>query len=139
MGWLPENATKTWLFAKLDANSGKLVIKWTDMAETVTTKEGTFEIRSEAHGPHWVAWLARTADGGAGAGGAARRPDTGRSRSTRAPMGGAPLVLLRDPRTQFRGDRDGTAVARPITCSIKPQYVPFASSETTDNPGSSVR
>ncbi len=32
------------------------------MAETVTTKEGTFEIRSEAHGPHWVAWLARTAD-----------------------------------------------------------------------------
>jgi len=34
------------------------------MAETVTTKTGTFEIRSEAHGPHWVAWLARTADGG---------------------------------------------------------------------------
>ena len=34
------------------------------MAETVTTKEGTFEIRSEAHGPHWVAWIARTADGG---------------------------------------------------------------------------
>ena len=33
------------------------------MAETVTTKEGTFEIRSEAHGPHWVAWIARTADG----------------------------------------------------------------------------
>jgi hypothetical protein len=33
------------------------------MAETVTTKEGTFEIRSEAHGPHWVAWLTRTADG----------------------------------------------------------------------------
>lgn len=33
------------------------------MAETVTTKDGTFEIRSEAHGPHWVAWLARTADG----------------------------------------------------------------------------
>ena len=32
------------------------------MAETVTTKEGTFEIRSEAHGPHWVAWLARAAD-----------------------------------------------------------------------------
>jgi hypothetical protein len=29
----------------------------------VTTKEGTFEIRSEAHGPHWVAWLARTSDG----------------------------------------------------------------------------
>jgi hypothetical protein len=34
---------------------------------------------------------------------------------------------------------DGTAVARPITCSSQPQYVPFASSETTDNPGSSVR
>jgi hypothetical protein len=33
------------------------------MAETVTTKAGTFEIRSEAHGPHWVAWLARTVDG----------------------------------------------------------------------------
>lgn len=32
------------------------------MAETVTTKEGTFEILSEAHGPHWVAWLARTAN-----------------------------------------------------------------------------
>ncbi len=32
------------------------------MGETVSTKEGTFEIRSEAHGPHWVAWLARTAD-----------------------------------------------------------------------------
>jgi hypothetical protein len=34
------------------------------MAETVSTREGTFEIRSEAHGPHWVAWLSRTADGG---------------------------------------------------------------------------
>jgi hypothetical protein len=33
------------------------------MAETVTTREGTFEIRSEAHGPHWVAWLTRQADG----------------------------------------------------------------------------
>ena len=32
------------------------------MADTVTTKEGTFEIRSEAHGPHWVAWLASPAD-----------------------------------------------------------------------------
>ncbi|MCM3879351.1 MAG: hypothetical protein ND807_04500 [Vicinamibacterales bacterium] len=34
------------------------------MAESVTTAAGTFEIRSEAHGPHWVAWLSRTADGG---------------------------------------------------------------------------
>jgi hypothetical protein len=34
----------------------------TSMADTVTTREGTFEIRSEAHGVHWVAWLARTAD-----------------------------------------------------------------------------
>lgn len=34
------------------------------MAETVTTRDGTFEIRSEAHGPHWVAWLARTPDAG---------------------------------------------------------------------------
>ena len=33
------------------------------MAEPVTTKAGTFEIRSEARGPHWVAWIARTADG----------------------------------------------------------------------------
>lgn len=33
-----------------------------DMADTVTTKDGTFEIRSEAHGPHWVAWLAKTDD-----------------------------------------------------------------------------
>jgi hypothetical protein len=32
------------------------------MAETVTTSEGSFEIRSEAHGPHWIAWLARTSD-----------------------------------------------------------------------------
>ena len=31
------------------------------MADAVT-KEGTFEIRSEAHGLHWVAWLARTGD-----------------------------------------------------------------------------
>jgi hypothetical protein len=30
------------------------------MAETVTTRDGTFEIRSEAHGPHWVAWLSRS-------------------------------------------------------------------------------
>jgi hypothetical protein len=34
------------------------------MAETVTTRTGTFEIRSEAHGPHWVAWVARASDGG---------------------------------------------------------------------------
>jgi hypothetical protein len=34
------------------------------MGETITTQDGTFEIRSEAHGPHWVAWLARTSDGG---------------------------------------------------------------------------
>lgn len=33
------------------------------MSDTVTTKEGTFEIKSEAHGPHWVAWLASSADG----------------------------------------------------------------------------
>lgn len=30
------------------------------MAEPVTTRQGRFEIRSEARGPHWVAWLART-------------------------------------------------------------------------------
>ena len=33
------------------------------MADSVTTKDGTFEIRSEAHGPHWVAWIAKTSDG----------------------------------------------------------------------------
>jgi len=33
------------------------------MAESITTQKGTFEIRSEAHGPHWVAWLTRTTDG----------------------------------------------------------------------------
>jgi hypothetical protein len=35
------------------------------MAQTVTTQQGTYEIRSEAHGPHWVAWLASGADGAA--------------------------------------------------------------------------
>jgi hypothetical protein len=29
------------------------------MAEAVTTKKGDFEIHSEAHGPHWIAWLTR--------------------------------------------------------------------------------
>lgn len=29
------------------------------MAEAVTTRQGVFEIHSEAHGPHWVAWLTR--------------------------------------------------------------------------------
>jgi hypothetical protein len=33
------------------------------MSDTVTTQEGTFEIKSEAHGPHWVAWLASPTDG----------------------------------------------------------------------------
>lgn len=33
------------------------------MAETVTSNDGVFEIRSEAHGPHWVAWVTRTPDG----------------------------------------------------------------------------
>lgn len=33
------------------------------MPQTITTASGTLEIRSEAHGLHWVAWLARTADG----------------------------------------------------------------------------
>jgi len=50
--------------AKLRIQARKLVVKCATMPETVTTKDGTFEIRSEAHGPHWVAWLARTSDGG---------------------------------------------------------------------------
>jgi hypothetical protein len=29
------------------------------MAESVTTAQGSFQIHSEAHGPHWVAWLTR--------------------------------------------------------------------------------
>ena len=33
------------------------------MVNSVSSKLGTFEIRSEARGPHWVAWLTRTADG----------------------------------------------------------------------------
>lgn len=33
------------------------------VGEMVTTKNGTFEIRSEARGPHWIAWLARPSDG----------------------------------------------------------------------------
>jgi hypothetical protein len=44
-------------------NCIKTPIKCLDMADTITTRQGTFEIRSEAHGPHWVAWLARTSDG----------------------------------------------------------------------------
>ena len=33
------------------------------MADPVTTPTGVFEIHSEAHGPHWVAWLARPGSG----------------------------------------------------------------------------
>ena len=32
------------------------------MAETVTTSQGTFVIHSAARGPHWIAWIARSAD-----------------------------------------------------------------------------
>jgi len=34
----------------------------TTMADSVTTPTGVFEIHSEAHGPHWIAWLARSGD-----------------------------------------------------------------------------
>jgi len=30
------------------------------MGEPATTRNGVFEIRSEAHGPHWIAWLTRS-------------------------------------------------------------------------------
>ena len=30
------------------------------MGEPATTQNGVFEIRSEAHGPHWIAWLTRS-------------------------------------------------------------------------------
>ena len=33
------------------------------MAEPVTTPKGVFEIQSEAHGPHWIAWLTRAGSG----------------------------------------------------------------------------
>lgn len=33
------------------------------MSDTSSTSQGTFQIRSEAHGPHWVAWVSRTPDG----------------------------------------------------------------------------
>jgi hypothetical protein len=46
----------------LQRKSAKNGDKMRPMTETVTTKQGTFEICSEAHGPHWVAWIARTAD-----------------------------------------------------------------------------
>lgn len=29
------------------------------MTEPVTTPKGVFEIHSEPHGPHWIAWLTR--------------------------------------------------------------------------------
>jgi hypothetical protein len=32
------------------------------MPETARTSKGTYEIRSEAHGPHWVAWLVNSTD-----------------------------------------------------------------------------
>ena len=28
-----------------------------------STRDGSFQIHSEAHGPHWVAWVSRTPDG----------------------------------------------------------------------------
>jgi hypothetical protein len=56
-------ATKTWCGAKRTRFRPENGYKMPTMAEPVTTKDGTFEIRSESHGPHWVAWLARTSDG----------------------------------------------------------------------------
>jgi hypothetical protein len=57
-------ATKTSGFTKLHRSRPKNAVKSTTMAESVVTEYGTFIIRSEAHGPHWVAWVARTPDGG---------------------------------------------------------------------------
>ena len=54
---------KTWSFRVVEPKIVKNGYKMHAMAETVTTSRGTFEIRSEAHGPHWVAWLASAADG----------------------------------------------------------------------------
>jgi len=33
------------------------------MGQAVTISTGTFEIHSEAHGPHWIAWLTRAGGG----------------------------------------------------------------------------
>ena len=33
------------------------------MGQAVTISTGTFEIHSEAHGPHWIAWLTRAGNG----------------------------------------------------------------------------
>jgi hypothetical protein len=57
-------ATKTSSAKNLRDLGLKNGYKMQTMPETVTTKDGTFEIHSESHGPHWVAWLARTSDGG---------------------------------------------------------------------------
>jgi hypothetical protein len=57
-------ATKTSALPELRGFAPKTVVKSAIMPDSVTTKDGTFEIRSEAHGPHWVAWLARTSEGG---------------------------------------------------------------------------
>jgi hypothetical protein len=55
-------ATKTSKTVKLHVLGPKTVVKSAIMADSVTTKDGTFQILSAAHGPHWVAWLARTED-----------------------------------------------------------------------------
>ena len=86
-------------------------------------KKGTFEIRSEAHGPHWVAWLARTADAApeyailvvgqtrAEAEARARQWAEWRCQSSPSSDNPTPVVVT----------ADGTAVAFPITWSIRPQ------------------
>ncbi len=43
--------------------SEKFGYKINPMADSTAAKDGTFQIRSEAHGPHWVAWVTNSADG----------------------------------------------------------------------------
>jgi hypothetical protein len=47
MGWIPLNATKTWTFGEVGANTRICVIKCTSMAETVTTKDGSSRSRAK--------------------------------------------------------------------------------------------
>jgi hypothetical protein len=114
------------------------------MADSVTTRDGTFEIRSEAHGPHWVAWLARTPDGGPEQSvllvGQTQAEAEARARmwaSDAAEKGRGPTCLFQsspDPRNLSHGDGRRHGCHRPTTRRCSAQRS-FASSDTTFNPG----
>ena len=52
-------------FCGVSGKSEKFGYKINLMADSTATKDGIFQIRSEAHGPHWVAWVTKGADGAA--------------------------------------------------------------------------